>query len=91
MFCEHIFNGFSFFGRFKNQKSTRHLKGQFCFQASIEAEKTKPKKEIKSRVSLLPPPAPKAPQKENKEGKLESQQSFWRCEKGEKDIVVIHS
>ncbi|CAH19085.1 CAP-Gly domain-containing linker protein 1 homolog [Caenorhabditis elegans] len=52
----------------KQKAPSKHQLMMEQLKASIEAEKTKPKKEIKSRVSLLPPPAPKAPQKENKEG-----------------------
>ncbi|KAF1761139.1 hypothetical protein GCK72_009393 [Caenorhabditis remanei] len=51
----------------KAKAPSKHQLMMEALKASIEAEKNKPKKEVKSRVSLLPPPAPKA-QKENKEG-----------------------
>ncbi|CAL2036761.1 unnamed protein product, partial [Caenorhabditis brenneri] len=51
----------------KPKAPSKHQLMMEQLKASIEAEKNKPKKEVKSRVSLLPPPAPKA-QKENKEG-----------------------
>ncbi|CAO4370614.1 unnamed protein product [Caenorhabditis nigoni] len=51
----------------KAKAPSKHQLMMEQLKASIEAEKNKPKKEVKSRVSLLPPPAPK-PQKENKEG-----------------------
>uniref|UniRef100_A0A8R1DJA5 Uncharacterized protein n=1 Tax=Caenorhabditis japonica TaxID=281687 RepID=A0A8R1DJA5_CAEJA len=51
----------------KPKAPSKHQLMMEQLKASIEAEKTKPKKEVKSRVSLLPPPAPKV-QKENKDG-----------------------
>ncbi|CAD6187943.1 unnamed protein product [Caenorhabditis auriculariae] len=52
----------------KQKVPSKHQLMMEQLKASIEAEKNKPKKEVKSRVSLLPPPQPAAKsQKENED------------------------